>query len=109
VLKQIPAEVRLLSIEPLFEDLGSLDLTGIHWVIVDRESGLYALLGDFGMGKTTTLRDLNKRSKRFRLSAKRSLMVAHVLFVAALIRIWFQSRDCIAISHLSYFDVTWSN
>jgi protein gp37 len=28
-----------LSIEPLLEDLGTLDLDGIHWVIVGGESG----------------------------------------------------------------------
>jgi hypothetical protein len=28
-----------LSIEPLLEDLGDFDLTGIHWVIVGGESG----------------------------------------------------------------------
>ncbi len=39
VLRQIPAAVRFLSIEPLLEDLGPLDLTGIHWVIVGGESG----------------------------------------------------------------------
>jgi hypothetical protein len=31
--------VRFLSIEPLLEDVGSLDLRGIHWVIVGGESG----------------------------------------------------------------------
>jgi protein gp37 len=31
--------VRFLSIEPLLEDLGIVDLTGIHWVIVGGESG----------------------------------------------------------------------
>lgn len=31
--------VRFLSVEPLLEDLGCLDLTGIHWVIVGGESG----------------------------------------------------------------------
>ena len=31
--------VRSISIEPLLEDLGTLDLTGIHWVIVGGESG----------------------------------------------------------------------
>jgi protein gp37 len=31
--------VRFLSIEPLLEDLGTIDLTGIHWVIVGGESG----------------------------------------------------------------------
>lgn len=33
------ARVRFLSVEPLLEDLGSLDLKGIHWVIVGGESG----------------------------------------------------------------------
>ena len=31
--------MRFLSIEPLLEDLGDLDLTGIDWVIVGGESG----------------------------------------------------------------------
>ena len=34
-----PAETRFLSIEPLLEDLGTLDLSGIHRVIVGGESG----------------------------------------------------------------------
>jgi protein gp37 len=38
-LRQTPAKVRFLSIEPLLEDLGDLDLTGITWVIVGGESG----------------------------------------------------------------------
>lgn len=38
-LRSAPARVRFLSIEPLLEDLGNLDLTGIHWVIVGGESG----------------------------------------------------------------------
>ena len=38
-LRTIPAKVRFLSIEPLLEDLGAIDLTGIHWVIVGGESG----------------------------------------------------------------------
>jgi protein gp37 len=33
------ATVRFLSVEPLLEDLGVLDLSGIHWVIVGGESG----------------------------------------------------------------------
>src|SRR5262245_55572618 len=41
-LRQTPASVRFLSIEPLLEDLGQLDLTGIDWVIVGGESGLGA-------------------------------------------------------------------
>jgi len=39
VLRETPAVVRFLSIEPLLEDLGPLDLTGIDWVIVGGESG----------------------------------------------------------------------
>lgn len=38
-LRQSPAKVRFLSIEPLLEDLGAIDLTGIAWVIVGGESG----------------------------------------------------------------------
>src|SRR4051812_5204341 len=38
-LRSAPAAVRFLSVEPLLEDLGDLDLTGIHWVIVGGESG----------------------------------------------------------------------
>lgn len=33
------ATVRFLSCEPLLEDLGEIDLTGIHWMIVGGESG----------------------------------------------------------------------
>lgn len=38
-LREIPAKVRFLSIEPLLEDPGKIDLTGIGWVIVGAESG----------------------------------------------------------------------
>ncbi len=38
-LRDAPARVRFLSIEPLLEDLGTLNLRGIHWVIVGGESG----------------------------------------------------------------------
>lgn len=38
-LQESPAAVRFLSVEPLLEDLGTLDLSGIHWVIVGGESG----------------------------------------------------------------------
>jgi protein gp37 len=38
-LRQAPAGVRFLSIEPLLNDVGRLDLTNIHWVIVGGESG----------------------------------------------------------------------
>ncbi|GCL74597.1 hypothetical protein PN4B1_45520 [Paenibacillus naphthalenovorans] len=38
-LRQVPAHVRFLSIEPLIGPLNNLDLDGIHWVIVGGESG----------------------------------------------------------------------
>lgn len=38
-LQSTPGHVRFLSVEPLLEDLGVLDLSGIHWVIVGGESG----------------------------------------------------------------------
>jgi protein gp37 len=41
-LRSAPARVRFLSVEPLLEDLGPLDLTGIGWVILGGESGVGA-------------------------------------------------------------------
>ncbi len=38
-LRDTPAAIRFLSIEPLIEDLGLLDLRAIDWVIVGGESG----------------------------------------------------------------------
>jgi protein gp37 len=38
-LQRAKAMVRFLSVEPLLEDLGKLNLNGIHWVIVGGESG----------------------------------------------------------------------
>lgn len=39
LLRSAPAQIRFLSIEPLLEDLGRINLSGIHWVIVGGESG----------------------------------------------------------------------
>jgi protein gp37 len=38
-LAQARAAIRFVSFEPLLEDLGNVDLTGIHWAIVGGESG----------------------------------------------------------------------
>jgi protein gp37 len=38
-LRASPARVKFLSVEPLLEDLGTVNLTGISWVIVGGESG----------------------------------------------------------------------
>lgn len=41
-LRRVKATVRFLSVEPLLEDVGKLNLRGIHWVIVGGESGAKA-------------------------------------------------------------------
>jgi protein gp37 len=41
-LKQVNAEVRFISFEPLLESLGPVDLEGVQWVIVGGESGSHA-------------------------------------------------------------------
>lgn len=41
-LRLVDARIRFLSVEPLLEDIGEIDLTGIHWVIVGGESGHHA-------------------------------------------------------------------
>jgi len=42
VLRNIIASVRFISIEPLINDVGALNLDKIHWVIVGGESGISA-------------------------------------------------------------------
>lgn len=42
LLRTTPARRRFLSVEPLLEDLGELQLDGIDWVIVGGESGPHA-------------------------------------------------------------------
>jgi protein gp37 len=39
VLRRVPAVVRFVSFEPLLENLGPVDLSGIHWAIIGGESG----------------------------------------------------------------------
>ncbi len=39
VLRGINAKIRFLSVEPLLEDIGKINLSGIDWVIVGGESG----------------------------------------------------------------------
>lgn len=38
-LKDTPTAIRFISFEPLLEDLGALNLSGIHWAIAGGESG----------------------------------------------------------------------
>ena len=41
-LRETPASVRFVSMEPVLEDLGTVDLSGIDWAIVGGESGAHA-------------------------------------------------------------------
>jgi len=61
LLRKSPAKVKFLSVEPLLEDLGDFDLTGIDWVIAGGESGAGArpLQKSWILG----LRDLCVRSR----------------------------------------------
>jgi len=60
-LRRGPARVRWLSIEPLLEDLGEIDLTGIHWVVVGGESGPGAR--PMGVPWARSIRDQCQRAK----------------------------------------------
>ncbi|MEQ1705254.1 MAG: phage Gp37/Gp68 family protein [Rickettsiales bacterium] len=42
ILRGIKSRIRFLSVEPLLEDIGDINLSGIHWVIVGGESGIKA-------------------------------------------------------------------
>lgn len=42
LLRQAPAKIRFMSIEPLVGSAGDMNLDGIHWVIVGGESGFKA-------------------------------------------------------------------
>ena len=41
-LREAPARIRFLSVEPMTAPLGEVDLSGIHWVITGGESGPHA-------------------------------------------------------------------
>ncbi len=38
-LRDVPAKIRFISVEPLIAPIGRLDLSGVNWVIVGGESG----------------------------------------------------------------------
>ena len=60
-LRAAPAATRFLSIEPLLEDLGRIDLRGIDWVIVGGESGAGAR--PMKREWVTSIRDQCRRAK----------------------------------------------
>jgi len=54
-LRETPVRNRFISCEPLVEDVASIDLTGIHWVIIGGESGGHSR--EFQLGWARALRD----------------------------------------------------
>lgn len=60
-LREAPAQVRFLSIEPLLEDLGTFSLKGIRWVIVGGESGPGAR--PMAKERVLSIRDLCRRAQ----------------------------------------------
>lgn len=58
ILRPIPASVRFISAEPLLAPLPTLDLTGIHWLIVGGESG-----PDYRPMQVEWARDLRAKAK----------------------------------------------
>jgi protein gp37 len=60
-LRDAPAAVRFLSVEPLLEDLGKINLNNISWVIVGGESGNGARPMDKAW--VVSLRDLCQRNR----------------------------------------------
>jgi protein gp37 len=51
-LRSADVAVRFLSIEPLLEDIGVLNLDGIHWAIIGGESGHRARPFDLGWARS---------------------------------------------------------
>jgi len=60
-LQEASAAIRFLSVEPLLEDVGELDLRGIDWMIVGGESGAGAR--PMAEGWVLSLRNQCRRSK----------------------------------------------
>ena len=65
-IKNVP--VRFLSVEPLLEDIGEIDLTDIHWVIVGGESGAKARIIQ-NLGWKTLKRNAKNQTQRSFLSS----------------------------------------
>ena len=63
LLRKSPAQVRFLSVEPLLENLGPINLEGINWVIVGGESGPGARPMDIGW-----VRDIHAQCRRAKVA-----------------------------------------
>jgi protein gp37 len=56
-LLRVPSPVRFLSCEPLLEDLGQIELSGIDWVIIGGESGSLAKARPFVLEHARALKE----------------------------------------------------
>lgn len=63
VLKQIDAEIRFVSAEPILSHLTDLDLSGIHWLIGGGESGVH-LMKDEIRGKRS-MADYDRKNRKW--------------------------------------------
>jgi protein gp37 len=63
-LRSVPAAVRGLSLEPLWDAIphGKLDLTGIHWVIIGGESGNLEFVRPFHLEWVEQIREKCRKS-----------------------------------------------
>jgi protein gp37 len=76
ILRGIDAPVRFLSCEPLLEDLGELDLAGIHWLIAGGESGSH--LSDPGLVDARALVRRSRKGAPWLPSPERVDWVRHI-------------------------------
>ena len=60
-LKRIDAKIKYVSFEPMIEDVGNVDLSGIQWAIVGGESGAKDKIRPFNTDWAINIRDLCKR------------------------------------------------
>ena len=67
-LRRAPAKVRFLSIEPLLEDLGEIDLSGITWVIVGGREWAGGASDEAGVGGSLFGSNAGCRACHFSLS-----------------------------------------
>ena len=63
ILRQVDAEIRFLSVEPMLSAMPDLDLSGIQWVIGGGESGLHLMKPEIRAKRS--LADYNPQTKQW--------------------------------------------
>jgi protein gp37 len=64
ILRQVDAEIRFLSVEPMLTEMPSIDLSGIHWVIGGGESGHHLMDEKIRLKRSLAERSKGKWSPR---------------------------------------------